>query len=461
MVTTGQQAGFLTGPLYTVYKALTVARLAGSLEERFGMIVLPVFWTASEDHDWAEVNHAFLLDGDDEVRRLELPSDGDRALPMSQMEVGAEVKQVLEKLSQILYTQPFADEYTRLVRDAYRPGRSVAGAFSAMLAGLLAPFDVLLTDAADPNLKRASAPVLRHALEHADSLAAALRGRGAALTRAGYHAQVAVLDGATNVFYHGTGQRERIDLSPGGFRLHESHRLFEGGPLLSEVDANPARFSPNALLRPVVESAVFPTLAYVAGPGEISYFAQSEVLFREMGIEPPVVHPRFSATLVEPPVRRLLDRLGLDASELSRPRHELATRLAREAVPPEVRAGLAELARSLTEGYRRLIDEASRIDPSLRGSLGALRNESLARLAESERKIVRRVRVREEVLVARLDRVRAHLRPEGQPQERVLSPVSFLARFGPELLRRLHASVEVSWAEAGAREARPVPDPAS
>lgn len=458
MVTTGQQAGLLTGPLYTIYKALTVVRLAESLEHELGVIVLPVFWTASEDHDWAEVNHVYLVDAADELRRLELATTDTRALPMAQRPLGRQVKQFLDEVAELLSRQPFAPEVLDWIQEAYMPEQTVASAFSRMLGTLLAPFDVLLTDAAEPNLKVASRPILRQALEQVDQHSVVLRDRSGHLLEHGYHTQVALLDGATNVFYHGFGQRERIDRKPGGFVLHDSGRTFDGAALLEELDARPELFSPNVLLRPVVESAVFPTLGYVGGPGEISYFAQLNALFPEFGMAPPVVFPRVSATLVEPAVQRLIGKLNLSAPDLARPRHELETQLARNAMPTSLRVGVADLARSVTDGYRRLIEEAVHIDPSLQGALGALRNESLARVGESERKIVQRLKEREAATLAQLDRVRAHLRPNGEPQERVLNVAPYLARYGPDLLKQIAARMSISWVGVGVSHARELPD---
>jgi bacillithiol biosynthesis cysteine-adding enzyme BshC len=458
VVTTGQQAGLLTGPVYTIHKALSVARLADTLEREMGILVLPVFWTASEDHDWAEVNHAYLFGGGHELRRVELRSPDPTPLPMSHRQLGSELNRFLDEAAEAIGDGVFAGDVMKWIRGACRPERTVAEAFSGMLAELLAPFDVLLTDAADPHLKQASAPVLRRALEEAGPHAALLGERTSRLEEQGYHAQVAVLEEATNVFRFGSGGRERIDRHPEGFVLHESRRVIPAAELLAELDAEPGRFSPNVLLRPVVESAVFPTLAYVGGPAEISYFAQLNALFPEFGMEPPVAFPRFSVTLVEPAVRRVLDRLALEEADLARPRHELATRLARDAMPAEVRASLDALGGSLADGYRRLIERASAIDPTLEGALGSLRNESLARLAESEHRIVKRLKDREADTLAQLDRVRARLRPQGEPQERVLNVVPFLARYGPDLLRRIFEEMRIPLTGAGAARAGAVPE---
>jgi uncharacterized protein YllA (UPF0747 family) len=199
---------------------------------------------------------------------------------------------------------------------------------------------------------------------------------------------------------------------------------------------DPTRFSPNVFLRPIVESTVFPVLAYVAGPGEAAYYAQLEPLYGASGLRMPVIYPRLSATLIEGRIGRALEALALDASEVGRPRHEVLAELTRRTLPDEVTRALAALRETTAEGYRRLIDAADAVDPTLAGPLGASRNAALAELARNERKIVAHAERRDRTLAERLDRVRAHLYPGGAPQERVLNALPYLAR-DPRLLDRL------------------------
>lgn len=444
MVTTGQQAGLFSGPLFTIHKALTAVRLAEALEAELGVVVLPVFWNASEDHDWDEVNHAFLLRRD-EVVRVDLPAAERRAIPMSERALPHDIDTTLDAAADAVAGQQYADRCLTLLRDAYRPGVSVAAAFEAVLAQLLAPFDVLLTDAADPAVKTASIPVLAEALESAERHAELMTARADSLIDAGYHAQVAIVSGATDVFFHGNGERERLDRVEGALQGHSTGVRLEVTEALARMEAAPGDFSPNVLLRPVVESAVFPTLAYVGGPGELAYFAQVTPLFEEFGIMPPVAYPRASVTLYEAEMAERLESLGLELSELARARHEIVEEMARRAMPEPLREALARLSRDVTDGYREVIDAAVVLDPTLAGALGSVRNESLSHIGRAERKILRRLKVLEQERTRELDRVRAHLAPGGQPQERVLNVMTFLAAAGPELLEKIAAAIPAPW----------------
>jgi bacillithiol synthase len=450
MVTTGQQAGFLTGPLYTIYKALSAVLLARDLEERLGVLVLPVFWVASEDHDWAEANHAFMLDGKGRVRRYELSGNDSRALPMSEWPLGPSVEKISEEIVQVIAPQGVGADWVRRIIDPYRdPKRTVGEAFGMAIGELLSEFDIFVADAADPELKAASAPVLIRALEEAEDHERRLTARSEALTGAGYKSQVSILEGGTNVFAHGERGRERLYRAPGGYVVRERAPIQAGDEVRRRVEDEPGRFSPNVLLRPVVESTVFPTIAYVGGPGEIAYFAQVGALFEAYGIRPPVIVPRFSATVVEGAIARLMEKLELEGSDLEEGREVLRDRFARREIPPAVTESLETLRRDVASGYEALVEAGSEVDTTLVGALAAIRNRNLAILGEAERRVLRATKRRDLIVFQQLDRVLDALMPTGAPQDRVLNVLPFLARYGEHFLKEVVRSAEGAWRRPG------------
>lgn len=453
VVTTGQQAGFLTGPLYTVYKACTAIRLAEALEAALGVVVLPVFWTASEDHDWEEVNHAHLSDRAGHLHRVELPGGDPLPLPMSDRTLGTEVESTLDDVRQVLLGYEDTSTLVKRILANWSPGISVARAFSGSMLELFSGTALCVTEASDPTIKAATAGVLRRSLERALYEEARLKERVDALRAAGHREQVPILDGATNVFHHGDEGRVRLYRRGEDFGVLGRREAYPREKLLTQLISEPERFSPNVLLRPVVESAFFPTLAYVGGPAEVSYFAQLGVLFEERGMEPPVVVPRFSATLMEEWVGEGMAELGLSLEELRRPRHELVQAIVRRAVPREIAARLEALGERVAGGYRELIEAAEPLDATLVGALASLRNESLARVGRSERKILRAVQRRERPRIELLDRVRDQVYPEEAPQERVLNVLPFLAAGGRGLVERILAAIRIDFAEEGAAAA--------
>jgi bacillithiol synthase len=448
VVVTGQQTGLFTGPLYTVYKALTAVRLAAALERALGTVVLPVFWVASEDHDWAEVNHAYGVDGADRLRRIALDTADPRPLPMHERPLGQGLDNALEDLRDIVGATPFSDTLLRSVRACYGPGRTVASAFRELIAELLSPWDVLTTDAAEPALKEASRNVLAAELTNSDAFEARLRETAERLARAGVSPQVPILPSAPNLFVRTDHGRERLFRAGDGWMTRESGARFTSAELMEIADAEPVRISPNVLLRPVVESSVFPVLAYVGGPGEIAYFAQLREYFDAHGVTMPLVYPRSSMLLLEPAARKLLAELGTDSETLKDDPAVLLRRRSRSLVPEPVRDGLAALRSTLVERFDALAADAAAVDPTLRGMVATRRNRALLGVADAENRIVRAIGRGEGEWRARLDAARAHLAPLGQEQERVANILPILARHGPGVLEQIVAAIEVEWQDA-------------
>ncbi|HYH83016.1 MAG TPA: bacillithiol biosynthesis cysteine-adding enzyme BshC [Longimicrobium sp.] len=436
MVTTGQQAGLFTGPLYTIHKILSAIRLAEALEQSLGVVVLPVFWAASEDHDFAEVNHAYATAADGELRRVSVAASTRVAVPMSEMRLGADVDAALAAFAQGVSGDGDAGASMALLRDAYRPGATVADAFRAAIAALFAGFDLLVTDAADPALKAASADVLLGELANAATHERLVGEQTAALGAAGYTTQVTIVEGATNVFWHGPAGRERLYRDGEGFEARDARRHFTLDELRAVLAADPRALSPNVFLRPVVESAVFPTLSYVGGPAETAYFAQVRPLFAAFGIRAPVAFPRFGATIVPPEVAAARRRAGIDDDELRLPAHELWERVARRHMPAELSARVDALRRALVDGFGGVMEVAGGIDPNLDPAVGGRRNRALLEVGKAERTIVRHFKQRHRALQRDVRLVHNHLRPLGIPQERALTVFQYLAR-DPALLRRL------------------------
>jgi len=445
MVTTGQQAGLFTGPLYTIHKILTAIRLAERLETALGTIVLPVFWSASEDHDFAEVNHADVVDVDGRIHRLAVQPTDPRPLPMSEMRLGTDVESVSHDLLKVVDSLRCTDVDLIPLLDAYRPGETVSGAFRATIERMFAGFDLLVTEASDPRLKQASIPILLGAVSDAREHERLVQTRTEEMQAAGYTAPVTVMPDAANVFYHGPAGRERLTRAGGGWLAREAGIRFSPEEVEAAIAADPGAFSPNVFLRPVVESAVFPTLAYVGGPAETAYFAQIGPLFRAFGIRSPVAFPRLSVRLVPVDAAEKARTLEVTEDELRLPEHELLSAVAKRRLPVEVRDRLRGLRTAVVEGFGTLMDAAGEIDPNLDGAVGARRNRALLAVADAEAKILSHFKKADPGLSQDLPFVRNHLAPRGTPQERVLNVLPYLA-MRPTLLADVAERMEIVFA---------------
>ncbi len=437
LITTGQQPGLFTGPLYTIHKALTAVALARWVEVVVEAPVVPVFWVASEDHDWAEANHAHLIGVDNELHRLELaPPPRAGELPLHRLPLGADVEATVDAMSQLLPQTEFTKPYIDLIRGAWRPGTTLPEAMRVTLEALLAPFGMAFVDAGDPALKAASLGVLDSAARSAEVHERGLIQRAADLTAAGWSVQAPVLEGGVNLFIENEAGRERLYRKDGAFTLKGSG-LFTLDDLARRLREDSSTVSPNVLLRPVVEAAALPTLGYVAGPAETAYFAELGPLFASHGVAQPIVFPRFSVTMVERKVGKVLEKLGLEIEALARPMHEIASDMARNDLPEGVTSTLTRIRAAIETESDALLEAARAVDPTLKGPMDRARSQALEAFADAEKKVIQALKRASETRLQQVEKARLRLFPEGVPQERLINAFYYLVRYGPALLDEL------------------------
>ena len=432
VVTTGQQPGLFGGPIYTWAKALSALALADELQAATGMPVAPVFWAATDDSDFAEASWTMVArpGGVDELRM-----EGDSAgVPLAQVPLGDQ-RHLLERLERGAGSGAFRDPLD-LTRRAYAPGQTVGGAYLALLRGILEPLGIAVLDAAHPAVRRAAAPILRRALASASAIESAIAERDRALMAAGHTPQVASVAGLSLVFAmeHGHRQRVRVGDAPSAAASHPDGAL-----------------SPNVLLRPVVERTILPTIAYLAGPAELAYFAQTGAVATALDLPRPLAVPRWSCTILEPRVEEILRRLALTAEDLDDP-HAAETRLARAALPTDVSSAIARMRNVLDEEHAVLARHAGEIVPAPVIEGGA---RSIAhRVARLERRLVAAMKRRNADTLQDVGTARGSLRPAGKRQERALNFLPFLARYGPALMQGMAVEAAAhARALTGAREA--------
>ena len=424
VVTTGQQPGLFGGPIYTLSKALSALALADTLEQATGVAAAPVFWAATDDADFAEasVTHVAVRGGVDTLRMDAPAAEG---APMARVPLG-DVRPLLTRL--LAGAGSAADgRVLDAVRRAYAPdaAATVGSAYVALLRTLLEPLGIAVLDASHPAVRAAGGAVVRRALDEGAAVADALASRDQALAAAGFSPQVPTVRGLTLVFRSGAdGTKQRVAID---------------GAARAAV-AGDDELGPNVLLRPVVERAILPTVAYVAGPGELAYFAQVSAVAAALDADAPLAVPRWSGTIVEPHVERLVARLGLTIGELRDP-HAAETRLARAAMPDELRAALAGAGRA-ADGAVAAVRTAPGGDAVPEAVLTGTAAALASRLGRLERRYVAAFKQRETALMHDVATARGALWPLGKRQERVLNAVPVLARQGDPLVRQMrsHAS---------------------
>ena len=424
VVTTGQQPGLFGGPVYTWSKAISALAFADALEKECGVPVAPIFWAATDDADFEEARST-LVAVPGGVDELALPDPDVRGRPMADTPLG-DVAPLIERLSSGAGSVADAGVMDA-VRTSYGdPSVSVGAAYVRLLRLLLEPLGIAVLDASHPAVRQAMRPLLLRALERNAEVSARLEARSAEIRAAGFEPQVDILPDLTLVSSTDGGTKERVHRR----RAAEVVEAAERGSL-----------GPNVLLRPVAERAILPTVAYLAGPGEIAYFAQVGAAAEGLAAEAPLALPRWSGTIVEPHIGRILTRHGIAPDELA---HENAVemRLARSTMPAGVRQAIEELRNGLERSMRSvseaaIVDGRPLVDPRVPEGARIAMAQRIDRL---ERRLTAAVVRRSEDMARDIATARAALYPRGKPQERVLNFLPMLARQGRSLLDAMLAA---------------------
>ncbi|MFN7921403.1 MAG: bacillithiol biosynthesis cysteine-adding enzyme BshC [Bryobacteraceae bacterium] len=428
-VVTGQQVGLFTGPCYTVYKALTAIRLAERIRSQ-GVPAVPVFWLATEDHDFDEIAHAWNFDNAQRPQKhrvakpvLGTPPAG--VIPIPAFPLG-EFRQSLEGF-------PFAEEVFALVSEAYRDGATMGGAFVSALRRLLPVDDLLYIDPMRPEIRALGAPLMRQAVERAPELMEQLTGRNAELEAAGYHAQVHV-EPKTSLFFL-LKDGERIALKREGAAY--------SGKSTAELAMHAGELSPNALLRPVIQDFMLPTAALIGGPAEVAYLAQTEVLYRVLDRPMPVVVPRAGFTLVDARAAKLMSRYGLAVPDFFHGPEPVRERISTHLVPVDLRAKLNAVHASTETALAEVRGKVTEFDPTLAKALDKSRTKILYQLSKIEAKTAREALRRDTRAEAEAAYLTGLLFPEKHLQERLYTILPFLARHGFGLIDAIRENVRL------------------
>ena len=427
-VVTGQQVGLFSGPSYTVHKALTAARMAADLTAQ-GIPAVPIFWLATEDHDFAEVNHVWSCDPDHQPLRFEVEAVNGKPRPVGGIAPPSyPTAQLRESLAQF----PYGPEVAAIVEAAYQPGRTMGEAFAHLLRKLLPHAGLILMDPMQPEIRALAAPFLREAVHTAPDLTQALAERNRMLADSGYHAQVHVEDKTSLFFLLENGERQTL-------RRDATHYTAAGGRKFTsiELQTRAAELSPNALLRPVMQDYLLPTIAYVGGPAELAYLAQSEVIYRKLLGRFPLVMPRAGFTLLDARGAKLMERYSLHLPDFFDGPAPLRERIANKLVPPQLNERFATTRADMTAAMASLDSELIALDSSLEAAFQKSRAKIFHQLGKIEAKAAREALRRDARAAAETAYLEGLLFPHKHLQERFYTILPFLAHHGLDLVDRL------------------------
>jgi bacillithiol synthase len=436
-VVTGQQVGLFGGPAFSLYKALTAIKVAAEFTKA-GVDSVPVFWLATEDHDFAEVSYANLPAADGSLQRLDIPSNSPAEAPVGQIVLGDQIISRLHAARALLG----GSAVLQVLQNCYTPADTMGSAFAKIFAHLFAPFGLIVLDPSDREAHEIARPILEGAVTRAVELNRALQSRGQALESAGYHQQVKVTNSSTLLFHIDAHARTPVHLT--GERFTIGRETFSTEDMERRVREAPHEFSAAALLRPVIQDYLLPTIANVAGPSEIAYFAQSNAVYESLlGRIPPVL-PRFSATLVEPRAARLLDRYKVGLPDLFHGVDATRELLAARTLPAELDAKFTAAFAACDASLPAVTSALDQLDHTLLDAANRAASKMRYQLHRLHRRAARAHLRRTQEIAAHADQLTAMLYPDKTLQERSISGVAFLARHGTELLHQLYAAVELT-----------------
>jgi bacillithiol synthase len=431
-VVSGQQVGLFSGPAYAVYKALTAVQVAEELT-RAGIRAVPVFWMATEDHDLEEVRHSTWFRAG-KLERFELPSVPEAGKAVGQIPLGPRVEEIAGEAAGLLSNEG-SELLANFLKESYRADETYGSAFGKLFARLFAEQGLILLDPLDVRLHRVAAPMYGQALEERDLLTEKLLQRAKELDRAGFDAQVKVTSRSTLLFRMCKGVRESISVSNGKFQSGDTSWTRE--ELLRMVEAEPQCFSPNALLRPVVQDYLLPTAAYIAGPTEIAYYAQAEVLYRHLLGRMPVILPRAGFTLLDAKAEKLLRQYHLKPEDVWAGPQEFRRKMEIAGVPKTLATNFEKTVKQTERMLSQLSKQVLRLDSTLAGAVGTAQRKIAFQLDKLKRKAGKAADGKAGRIASHENFLESLLYPHKELQSRELCLLPFLARWGSSGMKEL------------------------
>jgi len=444
-IVSGQQAGLFTGPLYTIYKALSAVRLTECLRAR-GIKAVPVFWIATEDHDFAEVSKANVIGR--ESKLVELKNEPQRCyenLPVGYVELDETIKETVNALFENLPHTEFTDDLRRSVEECWKPGVNFGDAFAKLLIKFLGEYGLIMLCPLDERLKKLAAPLYVEAIKKSEEIVKALQARNKELESKNYHAQVFIADGYFPLFWQAKNKTRHALKQTGEktYRVKDIDREFTLEELADVASREPQRFSPSVVLRSVVQDYLLPTVAYFGGAAEVAYFAQSAEVYRILDRPQTAIFHRASFTLVESKHAKTLEKYDLRFEDLFAGMENVLSKIVEKYLNREMATVFAEAEEKINVQLNRLDQNLSQIEPTLADNLANRRRKILYHIGSLRTKFQHAQIRKDKVVQRQIETAFASLLPHKGLQERTLNVLSFHNLYGPNLIDWIYDSIDL------------------
>ncbi|CUS99294.1 bacillithiol biosynthesis cysteine-adding enzyme BshC [Candidatus Chrysopegis kryptomonas] len=439
-VVTGQQVGLFSGPLYTIFKIITTIKLSAFLSEKFtDYNFVPVFYLESEDHDFFEANNAKIFNSKNELIKIEFNPDETKKEnygPVGEIKFNQRINDTLKNLEVELQDTEFKNDLLGLLRSSYYEGANFAEAFAKFVGELFKDWGLIFLNPNDADLKKLLVPIFEKEIDEHPKLSSLIIDVSAELEE-DYHAQIKPRP--INLFMFYKGGRYPIEPADeeGIFRLKGVRFKFSRGELKNILDSNPQLLSPNVVLRPICQDVLLPTISYVAGPSEIAYFAQLKPAYFYFNVPMPVIFPRISATLIEPKIKKIIEKYDVDIREIFSDISSVVKKILISSSDVDIDAFFNVVKSRFDALLDEVKDFVSKVDPNLSGAVDNSRAKILYHINSIYEKTLSAHQKKNEIIAGQIEKLKINLFPEEELQERILNITYFLNKYGFDLIEKL------------------------
>jgi bacillithiol biosynthesis cysteine-adding enzyme BshC len=428
----GQQAGLLTGPIYVIHKAITILKLAETMQQELGRPIVPVFWIASEDHDFAEVNHTYVRSGKDAVP-IHLPWEPKKRASIGQLDIPpAAFTSSVEAMFAALADSPFQAELRTKLAAFSNSSQNLSELFAKLMAWLFGDKGLVLVDSADQFIRELEKPIFRQFLTQ--DFNQELNNTNDQLQQHGYDLQVVLAKNSTQLFLLDDGERQLLLRDGDRYYLKQTGKNFSQSELLDYLEREPTRFSANVVSRPIMQEHLFPVLAFVGGYGEVAYWAQLKWLFSQFSMQMPIVYPRMTFTIIDRNHAKLMEKFKLSYEDLCLHWQARKEEWLCEASKLDLEGHFARFATKLSSEYAHFSEELIRMEPGVTNLAGANLQRIMKHVEFLQQQTARARKVRYQAGLEQWDQLRGALYPLDKPQERVYNIFGYLNQYGMDFL---------------------------
>ena len=442
-VVTGQQVGLFSGPLYTIFKALTAIKLAESLNQTSLGCFVPVFWLASDDHDFGEINHITLLDKENQIEDIQYQGhSANLKTPVSEIVLSAEISNCIQQLNDLTHDSEFKPEILSQLGTAYQPGRSFVEAFAQWMTQLFKSYGLIFIDAAHPALKDLGKDVLYTEIAQSSPSTQCALESSRKLKQKNYSTQIQLHEGRLNLFLV-EDERHTIQFGDDGYSIKGTSQTFKKDELLQLLEKQPHKFSPNVLLRPLYQDTLLPTVAYVGGLSEVAYFAQMKEVYERFNLPMPIIYPRKSLSLIEKKVDKALKTYSLKVQDIWRNADVKINDIAKEKIPQSLDKAFHITTSHLDKDFIDIKQETIAFEPTLEKSVDLTIGKIHHQISLLEKKILKASKKQNTIMTQRIHLARSSLYPNQHLQERVFNITPFLIKYSFSIMDRLYQAIDI------------------